>query len=378
MKKHIPIILTLVAAVVVFAIIRFTAPETVSPGTTPQPQLAASDFKGARLSAKEEEIPVIYRSVGTIHSRDEIEISSRITARIVDIKPRSGDQVEKDAPIAELDSSELKANAEEASARMDAASAQMKTIEESINSAKAGLKLSDSEFSRVKGLFEKGVVPQKQYDQADSALKQAQATYNQALERYKGAKSDYSAAEQSMRYYESILSYASLKSPLAGVVSERFADPGDMAAPGKILIKIFDPKRLMLEVPIKESLAGKIQVGDKIPFRVEAAGKDYSGEIKEISPSVDPSNRTFIVKICIGEAKELTPGMFGTASVRTGTEKAVVVPAKAVTSIGQMQYVLLEKGDKVEKVPVRTATMEDGRLKILSGLKPGETVVVPE
>ena len=101
------------------------------------------------------------------------------------------------------------------------------------------------------------------------------------------------AALQALRQTQANLSYATIKSPMDGIVSDRMDDPGDLASPGNIIMKIFDSNRLMLYVPLRESLVKSVKIGDKIKFNVESLKRALTGAVSEIVPAVDPGSRTF-------------------------------------------------------------------------------------
>jgi multidrug efflux pump subunit AcrA (membrane-fusion protein) len=159
-----------------------------------------------------------------------------------------------------------------------------------------------------------------------------------------------------------------------GVVAERMADPGDLASPGNILLRLFDPASLLLEAPIREGLVGRLKLGDIVPFTVDALNTTLEGDIREIVPSVDPGSRTFMVKICIGKAPQLMPGMFGVLQLPMGTRQALLIPADAVIRVGQLEYVRAMLGDRVERVLVRTISADSNQCEIVTGLTAGMTI----
>ncbi len=327
----------------------FPGGKKIQPGSV-QKNIAVQD--GEKIILAEEDIPVIYSSAGNIHSRDEIEISARITAKITKIVPREGDAVKKGETIVSLDDSDLKA----ALAR----------TKEKLNEAQASMTLQEKELARDKAMFEKSAVSQKALDQSERAHEAAKANLRGAMEAVKEA--------------EAALSYASLASPIDGIVSKRYLDPGDLALPGLKIIEIFDNQKLMLYVPIAESLVSKVKIGDQMNFEVDSVGKTFRGEVKEIARAIDPASRTFLVKICVGSADDLIPGMFGRLQLQTGSEKAVLIPEGALIRNGQLEYVLkLDDAGVPVKTLVRSAPSgQAGRLKIVSGLKSGDHILFPK
>lgn len=299
------------------------------------------------------EVPVIYHTVGTVRSRNEIELAPRITARIIRINHRSGDSVKKDELLVQLDDGDLQASVMEA--------------EENLKATDAVLQLARQNYRRQKTLFERQVIPQKTLEEAEQNLKTAFAKDK--------------AVRQAVRQAQANLSYAAIRSPMDGIVSDRLDDPGDLASPGNIIMKVFDPLRLMLYVPLRESLVKTVKPGDKIKFHVESLKHEFTGEVKEMVPAVDPGSRTFMIKMCIvGDTAGLMPGMFGTVKLELGTEKAYIIPASAVTRIGQLEYLTVMKNGQPVKVLIRTVPDAGNpeKLKIVSGIDADTEIVVNE
>lgn len=221
----------------------------------------------------------------------------------------------------------------------------------------AALDLTSVELTRSRKLLASGNVTQQAFDQSESAFRQAQASAQ--------------AAQDAQRQAEAVQGYASIASPIDGVVAERLADPGDLASPGNIVMRLFDPSRLMLEAPIREGLVSRIRLGEVLSIRVDALDTNLAGEVREVVPAVDPGSRTFLVKLCITNAPTLMPGMFGVLALPTGTRPALLVPETCVMRVGQLEYVHATLGGRMRQVLVRTVPCGDGRREVVSGLQAG-------
>jgi RND family efflux transporter MFP subunit len=329
------------------------------------------------FTVKNHALPVTYKAVGTVHSRDSVDLAARITARIVAVKFREGDRVKKGDVLIRLDNSEYLAATAQAQEQVKAAQASLKAAGENVKSNQATLAFAKSENERNLKLFKEKIISKKQVELTASNYNQALATWNQAIQAKSAASANFAAAKQALRKIETILAYATIKSPMDGVVNERLVEPGDLANPGKILLKIFDPTRLQLEVPIREGLVRKIKIGDEVPFDVGALQQDFIGKIKEIIPSVDPGSRTFLVKITVSNSGQLVPGMFGTIYLPLGTKSALLVPKQAITAIGQIETVEVVKGNKAQRSFIRTVSCNNQRLRqVISGLKSGQQIIL--
>ena len=321
-------------------------------------------------------VPEIYSATGTVESRTETDISPRITSRIMKVFVRSGDHVKKDQILIQLEDNALQASVLEVQNKIDSMAAAIRSAKQAVNSATAEAELAKTEKERSDKLYAKKAFSTKQYEQSASNYKKAVAELNQAKQNVESLIAEKKAAEQTLERSKTLLSYSSIKSSMDGVVGERSVDPGDLAVPCKILMRIFDPKRLMLEVPIRESLIRKIKLGEKIVLNIAGLKKKFYAEIKEIVPYVDTKTRTFLVKACIDKSEGLIPGMYGVTDIKVGTKKELLIPTKAITRIGQVETVLIMVGENTKKIFVRTIPSPITNMRVvLSGLKENDKVV---
>jgi RND family efflux transporter MFP subunit len=211
------------------------------------------------------------------------------------------------------------------------------------------------DFERVSALLPKNAISRSEFEQAQA--------------RYEGAGAATDEAEHA-------LSNAEVRAPFSGMITRKDMDPGDLAMPGKPLFAMEDFSRLRLETHVAESLAGSLKTGDKIRITVDTASVDTEGVVSEISPSADVGSRTFFVKIDLPADPLLRAGQFGRAHIPRGVHKALAVPETAVTQRGQMEIAFVVRDGKACMRLVRTSRDDGGRVEILSGLEPGELLVV--
>jgi RND family efflux transporter MFP subunit len=324
--------------------------DKIEPGEVPAPRRAAP--AGAEVRAiVEEEVPVIEEAAGTVQAARRTSVSSRILADIADIKVRAGDAVEEGDLLVELDSRGPSAEVEQARRAVDG--------------AEAALGRTRNDFERARQLHRDGVISRSEFDRAESAFRVADAEMARAREALLGA--------------EVALSYTAIKAPVSGRVIDRLADPGDTAMPGKPLLSLYDPTALRIEVPVRESLVSRLQVGDRIEVRMGTAKEPIVGAVDEIVPQAEAGSRTFLVKIGLPRHEGTYTGMFGRAILPAGTRRRVVVPAAAVEHTGQLTFVNVVDGER--QVSRRLVTLgpatSSGDMEVLSGLRPGEEVWVP-
>jgi RND family efflux transporter MFP subunit len=319
----------------------------IEEATVPQGGVAAP---GRTAPVREEITDVVEDASGTLASERHTTVSSKILARIEQIPVRAGAEVREGDLLVRLDGRDLQARA--------------RAAREEVRAARAAVELALSEKTRVEALYAADAATRQQLDRASTQREVTAA--------------DLEGAEQRLRDSEIGLSYAEIRSPVSGRVIDRLAEPGDTAAPGAPLLRIYDPGRLRLEAPIRESIATRLAPGQSLRVSVGAVGVVVDGEIDEIVPYAEPGARTFLVKIRLPSDPRLYAGMFGRVAVPAGQRTLRTVPATALNRIGQLEYVLVLRGeDPAERRLVTTGpTDAEGRIEVLSGLVPGEVVIL--
>jgi len=322
-------------------------------------------------------VPVVYTAVGTIRSRTEVQLAARIVGRILTVTVRAGDRIKAgDTPVT-LDDAELRTAVGQAKERASGAQAGLSAASERAVQARSALDFSSAEVDRSRKLAAQKMTSQQTLDAAEDAYRQAVSRMAQAEQGQIAAQADTRAASEAQRQAETVAGYASIVCPMDGVVSERLADPGDLATPGNTLLRVFDPTRLLLEAPIREGLVTRVKVGDKLPVTLDALGRTLETEVREIVPSVDYASRTFLAKLCLPQTEGVMPGMFGTVAMILGERQAVLVPESALVRAGQLEYVNVIADRRTTRVLVRTAPADAGRVEVLAGLKVGDVVALP-
>ncbi len=237
-------------------------------------------------------------------------------------------------------------------------------------------------------------VGQKVADLDDSSLAQAKAQYETAKtafersdELYKfggeskaaweSTKTNYEVAKLT---YENLLENTTLVSPIAGVVTARNYDNGDMVgALPLFVVQRINPIKVFVNV--SESLYAYIKRYMTVSVEFDALpGQQFEGKISRINPSVDASTRTFEVEISIQNNHEvIKPGMYGRVTAKYGKRKNVVVPDQAVVKMlgsGDRFIYVYKQDGTVAYMKVELGARMNDKYEILSGINDGDEVVV--
>ena len=182
--------------------------------------------------------------------------------------------------------------------------------------------------------------------------------------------------QQAEREAEVGLSYAVIRSPFTGTVVDTLANVGDLAAPGKPLLTMYEQGRLWFAANVPEDLLGRIHLGDTLTFQIDALGRDRQGRVVEIVPSSDPASRTVVVRLHMTDTTDILPGMFGRLRIAMEPEQVLALPASAVIRAGQLTMVDVVRGTRLERRTVQLGRPVGDGFEVQSGLAAGETVVL--
>lgn len=294
------------------------------------------------------DVPRTESAVGTVRAVQRSVLASKIRANVIEVNVQAGQDVKKGEVLLRLDDEDLKAKLRQAEANAIAAQAKFDQAQ--------------IEMKRIKSLFEQNAAAQIEYDRTATALKTAEAQLKQAKQAVAEAKT--------------ILSYATIKSPMDGRIIDKHVETGDTVLPGQKLITLYDNTRMQLVASVRESLTQRLNVGQQIGVRLEAMNKTCMGTISEIVPETETASRTFEVKVTGPCPPGVVPGMFGRLLIPLDKEQVLAVPKSAVRRIGQLTVVQVADGDVLRRRAVQLGEVLNGKVEILSGLRAGERIAL--
>ncbi len=349
-KTLLTVTLSLVALVFFLAWMGGAFHEKVPPGIAVivRPKAAGRTLVTTERTVGTETVTV----VGSVQPRRKTDVASQLLASVREIRPRPGDRVKAGEVMITLDDRELNAQQREAAA--------------SLTSAEADLATRKSEYERIKNLRESGSISVEELNRVEGA--------------YRVTEAQVRRAKETISRIEIQITYTKIAASTDGLVSDRFAEPGDLAAPGKPLLTVYDPNDLELQVNVPESLAAAILVGQKLDIRIDANQLAITAIVREVVPLAQAASRSVLVKLALPQASSnpILPGMFGRAAIPVGRVERVWLPHSAVLRIGQLDLVEVADSDgTLSRRFVRLGRVAADKVEILAGLSPGEQVALP-
>ncbi len=343
---------------------------------TPTIQGRASYVPESTVTAERAMLPRLHEAVGTVKSRTEIRVEAQVTGRVLKVLVRPGDKVKAGDALLTLDSRASQARVDRSRQARQSAASMTGQAKDALSAAKATFSKAESTYRRMKQLHDQKVVTAEEVEQAETAYLQAQANLGQAEEGLAASQSRGQEAVKVVQEAEIGLGYTTITAQEDGEVARRLAEPGDLAFPGKELLTLQTGASLRLEAMVRESLIGRVRLGDTLSVVVSALDGDepITGEVDEIEPLADPVTRSFLVKAHLPEIPGLYPGMFGRLMVPLGERESILIPENSVTRVGQLETVMVKSDEKWEPVYIRTGETHDEQIEVLSGLSGGETL----
>jgi HlyD family secretion protein len=361
---------------------------------------SVSAWRGTAVEAAVAERGPIRQTVvatGRIAAPAHIELAAQATARVTRVLVREADRVAAGQPLIELDADEARAQLAQARAAQVEAEARMVQLarvgapvaNEQLRQAEATLAQARSEFERVKALTDKGFFSSSRLDEAERAFKSAEAGVTAAraqaeAQRVGGAEhalaqARLEQARASLALAQARLANLVIKAPMAGQVTLREVEPGDVAQAGRRLLAMVADGETRIHAQVDEKNLRHLAPGQKASAAADAfPGRPFEAELYYIAPAVDATRGTVEIRLRVAQPPDfLRPDM--TASVEmlaARQDDAVILPAEFVRDAEASPWVLAVREGRAVRVPVALGVRGLGQVEISQGLAAGERAIV--
>lgn len=323
---------------------------------------------------------------GPVSGTQSQHVTSALHAKVKEILVKEGDKVTEGQLIAKLDTKDVEEALEAAKTQVDLAKANKEDATKNAKAEYAKVQTAYNnallDFQRKSSLLESGDISQSEYEQAESALKDAKASLGsfkvsggnvQVSESY---DLQIKSAEEGLRKAQSAVDSAEIKAPISGTITRVNVEAGQFAdnlLDGKPMFTVENLDQLELSISVSEYSIGKLSLGQKAIITADVLGDEkLEGEVSSISPTGEQKNgntaeRVIPIKIKIdGDKKGLLSGITAKADIVLSEAKNVfVVPLSAVITgeDGSSQMAFVEDG-KIHIVPVKTGVESDVSVEV--------------
>src|SRR6266852_5249952 len=346
-------------------------------------------------------------AVGTIWPREKSDVGVKISAQIKKMALLKNKLVRAGEVIAVLESRDLQAQRAEAVAALNQERANERSVttgtipqtnaqdQKALRDARAKVATTRATYERRQVLFEKGGISKKDLETsqldlttAENELRLAEQTVtlratslnpnDRAL-----AAARVAQAQQHLATLDAQLSYATIRAPITGIVTDQFQYQGEFAAAGGKLVTIADISEVIVKAPFADTVVSDLKVGDPAAvLPTDTSSEEMKGRITLLGRSSDPTNRTVEVWVALsnGAGKLRANGAAQVTISANSKADAVVVPTSAVTldasNANEGTVMVVDGASVAHETKVTVGIRTKDKIEIASGLQGGETVVI--
>lgn len=292
-------------------------------------------------------IPVEVKTVGrgniaatlltytSLEAERHVDVVSRTQGLVKTILVEEGDRVEEGQPLAQLDTDVLELTLQEREVNMNSL---------------------ESNYNRSRELLEQELLSSQEFEQTKF--------------QYEAARTQYESAELQ-------LAYATIRSPFAGIITERLIEVGNLVNANDVVFRTADLDPLLARIYVPEKDIGQVRAGQSVRINVEGSDQTHAGRVARISPIVDPQSGTVKVTVEIRDRRgTLRPGMFTTVNLVIAINEDVLqIEKKALVAEAEGSYAFLFRDGTAEKRLIELGIAEGDYVEVLSGLSDGDSII---
>ncbi|NNJ88326.1 MAG: efflux RND transporter periplasmic adaptor subunit [Eudoraea sp.] len=323
-------------------------------GTEDKKTVAANDATvSVKVSSVSEDSsnPFVTAS-GKVEAAKSTNISTRMMGYVDKIYVQVGDKVRNGQLLMSVNNADV--------------SAKLAQVNAGITEAQAAFNNAQKDYIRYSALFKENSASQKELDDVTA--------------HFEMAKARLEAANQMKNEVNAQLSYANIRAPFKGVVTNKFINTGDMANPGMPLLEVESPGTYQVLAMVPESEILDIQKDTKVEVHLKSLDKMVPGKITEVSTSAKNTGGQYLVKVLLDASDaNILSGMYTTVQfpVAQETSKAIMIPNDAVVHNGQLTGIYTVSQNNTALLRwLRLGRTFGDKVEVLSGLSSDEEYIV--
>jgi membrane fusion protein, multidrug efflux system len=281
--------------------------------------------------------PTSVTAVGSLRSDESVIIRSEQSGRIVSLNFKEGQPVRKGQLLVQLDDGVTRAE---------------------LGQANANLKLAKAKFDRAVELNEKKFISGQAKDEADNALR---------------------VAEAAVKLIEARLGRFNIEAPFSGTIGLRTASIGDYIKDGQDIVNLEKTDPIKVDFKVPELFQSKVRVGQSLAVTFDAIpGKPFVGTVFAVNPQLDTAGRAVVLRAQMPNRDgALRPGMFARVRLTlSDIGETIVVPEQAVAMQGEEQVMFKVVDGRAIRTKVEVGQRREGKVEILQGIAATDTVVI--
>lgn len=317
--------------------------------TAEAPQYEVTEHAVAVAMVNLGTVPLVASVPGSVVPDQQARIASRLMGYIRSIPVQVGQHVKRGDLLFEIDPQDIQSQISQARA--------------AYQQAQAALENAKADFDRFSQLLREESVSRQQFDGVRL--------------QYSVAQENLAAAKAGLDQAEFQLNYANVRAPFDGVIVQKMAVAGDLAAPGNPIVVIENLRSLSVQTEVSQDLYAVLNVGDTAQIQVDGVPNSMRGEIYSLVSAANPRTRGHTTKLSLPEVNNVNSGTFARISFVRGERQAILLPVEALVTRAGIQGVFVVGADNLVSFRmVRIGENLNGHFEVQAGLDVGEQVVV--
>lgn len=314
----------------------------------PKPVKAVA-VKSAKVGART--VPRTLQLTGVLRGAKETDLAANVAGRVLSTRVEPGQSVKKGDILAQVD--------------VSAAALALAEAKVQVETTRTQEAIHKSDCERYDRLKAAGVVSDLEYDQVTAKCKTAPLNVEAARARQSVAAKNVGDGV--------------IRSPFAGVVTERFVEVGEYVQASSRVVSLAQVDELKLVFSVPEQNFPDVKRDAAVQFRVAAYGAQaFSGRVVHISGAVRDTRDVLVEAVVANPERKLLPGMFTEVALNIGEESLPALPKSAVFEENGKLNAFVVKDGILEQRVVQPAVTQDGHVSVRRGIKVGEQVVIAE
>lgn len=321
----------------------------------------------------------------------QVDLAPKYAGKIVAVNVKLGDTVETGQVLLVQDTIDTELTIQQDQAALDQAQAESLGAEAQFSSdyqkAQVDYQTAEMNYNRYVILKNEGAVSQKELDTMYQAMIVAKSALDNletqnignvpasiASKRAAQAKAGY-VVETMEKQRDDLI----IRAPRSGVISYRNAEVGAMATANTKVLSITDNSGVYVDCPVSETDVASITTGTAVPVTIESLANTYNAVITYVSPAMDTSTKTYVVRLTLQNPDNLLRGgMFAQSYVDVLQRKnTLYVPKDSLQELnGTSKLYVINSDNKIEIKTVKTGLRNDNYVEILDGLSDGDKIAV--
>lgn len=318
----------------------------------------------------------------------DVEVHAKVAGYIRNINVDVGDHVKDGQVLAVLEVPELAAELSGADAGVRRSEEEIRRAQSDVMRAESSHAANHSGYARLKQASDSrvGLVAQQEIDDAQAKDLESEAQVASAEAQLSAARQQLEVAQANQKQYNALANYSRITAPFAGVITARLADTGALIQGGTSassgagpVVRLAEVSKLRLVLPVPESVASQIHLGDPVKARVQALNQDFEGKVSRFSDLLDRQTRTMETEIDFpNKDGRLIPGMYAEATLSLAKNtNELCIPTEAVSrSDNEAAVLTVSQQNVIEERHIKLGFEGESYVQVLSGLAEGDRVVM--